>query len=323
MSISTNLGEGSLPFVHEALLYASDHEYLASTSDFIQEGLDQGEPVLVAVPGAKLDLLRPRFRHAPDDRLAFVDMELLGRNPAWIIPAWSDFARPHADSGRAARGIGEPVWPSRSADELAECGRHESLINLAFAEIPGFTLLCPYDISALDEATLAEAHRNHPHVGRSGNTSVSASYRGRIPAWLDEPLSPVPPEAQLLRFEACSIRPVREAAVRHAATLGMNEDRIADLVVAITEAMSNSLRHGGGSGTALLWTDPDGIRCEVRDAGRITDPLAGRVKPPVDQLGGRGLWLMTQLCDLVQIRALPDGQAVRLHLSMQDDRIPA
>ena len=32
------------------------------------------------------------------------------------------------------------------------------------------------------------------------------------------------------------------------------------------------------------------------------------------QPGGYGLWLANQLCDLVQIRSLPAGTAVRLHM---------
>ena len=33
-----------------------------------------------------------------------------------------------------------------------------------------------------------------------------------------------------------------------------------------------------------------------------------------DDGGGWGLWLANQLCDLVQLRTLPDGNVVRLHL---------
>ena len=50
--------------------------------------------------------------------------------------------------------------------------------------------------------------------------------------------------------------------------------------------------------------------CELRDRGRIEDPLAGRRAPGSEQLGGRGLWIANAVCDLVQIRA----GAVRLHM---------
>jgi hypothetical protein len=37
------------------------------------------------------------------------------------------------------------------------------------------------------------------------------------------------------------------------------------------------------------------------------------VRPSLDQSGGWGLWLANQLCDLVQLRELPEGSVVRLH----------
>ncbi|MEA2473452.1 MAG: hypothetical protein QOE06_1367, partial [Thermoleophilaceae bacterium] len=39
--------------------------------------------------------------------------------------------------------------------------------------------------------------------------------------------------------------------------------------------------------------------------------------------GGRGLWLVNQLCDLVQLRSLRDGCAVRLHMALDPDRAAA
>jgi hypothetical protein len=52
----------------------------------------------------------------------------------------------------------------------------------------------------------------------------------------------------------------------------------------------------------------------VRDGGRITRALAGRERPERGQVGGYGLWLANQLCDLVQVRAFAAGGAVRLHV---------
>ena len=38
------------------------------------------------------------------------------------------------------------------------------------------------------------------------------------------------------------------------------------------------------------------------------------VAPPIEQYGGRGLWIVNQLCDLVQIRSAPSGTVVRVHV---------
>jgi hypothetical protein len=65
-----------------------------------------------------------------------------------------------------------------------------------------------------------------------------------------------------------------------------------------------------------MWSDDDCFVVEVSDSGAVTDPLAGRVEPPMDRLGGRGLWLCNQICDLVQIHSNGAGTVIRLHIKM-------
>jgi anti-sigma regulatory factor (Ser/Thr protein kinase) len=61
-----------------------------------------------------------------------------------------------------------------------------------------------------------------------------------------------------------------------------------------------------------VWRDGDALVCEVRDRGQLGDPLAGR-RPTPEQPDGRGLWLVNQLCDLVQLRSSASGTVVRFH----------
>jgi hypothetical protein len=62
-----------------------------------------------------------------------------------------------------------------------------------------------------------------------------------------------------------------------------------------------------------VWTAHSCLVCEVADKGSIDNLLVGRIIPPVDGLGGRGVWMANQLCDLVQIRSGNHGTQVRLH----------
>ena len=95
------------------------------------------------VGSRKLALLREALGERADG-VEFADMEVIGRNPARIIPAWRRFVSDHASgNGGGMRGIGEPIWADRGPDELAECQLHESLINLAFAAADSFRLVCP------------------------------------------------------------------------------------------------------------------------------------------------------------------------------------
>src|SRR5688572_5001209 len=137
-------------FHHEALFYDGDDDFVDRCRLFVEDGLDRDEPVLVMVGSRKLDLLR----HALGDRAGevyFADMEVVGRNPARIIPAWGRFVADQSESpaGAGMRGIGEPIWADRNPDELVECQLHESLLNMAFAAADSFQLICPYDTSAL------------------------------------------------------------------------------------------------------------------------------------------------------------------------------
>jgi hypothetical protein len=61
-----------------------------------------------------------------------------------------------------------------------------------------------------------------------------------------------------------------------------------------------------------MWTEPGAAVVEFTDAGRLTDPLVGRRPPASEQYGGRGVYLVHQLCDLVQVRSTPRGTTVRV-----------
>jgi anti-sigma regulatory factor (Ser/Thr protein kinase) len=86
------------------------------------------------------------------------------------------------------------------------------------------------------------------------------------------------------------------------------------LMLAITEVAGNSLVHGGGMGTVRAWATDGGAVCEIRDRGWIRQPLVGRTRPGLDRESGRGLWMVNQLCDLVQLRSSPAGTVARLHM---------
>ena len=300
-------------FHHVALKYAGPDEFVSEVSAFLRAGIEAGEPAMVMLAPEKIESLRSALGDGAD-HVRFVDMTAVGRNPAWIIPAWREFARENA--GGAMRGVGEPIWAARSAHELVECQRHESLLNYAFADAEGFRLLCPYDTAALDADVIAEAERSHPRIAENGIERYSENYRGgaESAAPSSEPLPEPQTVVHGLPFNAEMVDAVRRAVDRHAIRVGLDDARREDLVLAVNEIATNSVRHGGGYGRLRLWAEDDTLVCEIRDRGRIDAPLAGRVRPQPGQPGGYGLWLAHQVCDLVQVRALPEGGVVRLHM---------
>ncbi|HKF83882.1 MAG TPA: sensor histidine kinase [Solirubrobacterales bacterium] len=296
-------------FQHQALIYGDAGEYLAATLPFLRQGIDAGEDLLVAVGPDQTQLLKNELGREAE-RVRFLDMREVGRNPALIIPLWRDFV--DAGGARGLRGIGEPVWAARSEAALEECQRHESLLNVAFDHGSAWSLLCPYDAASLGDEVLEKVAHSHSVVCRDGVGEESwsfvaeaDSFAGRLPP----PAAPV----ESLDFGLEELSEVRRRVSAAAERAGMDPGGVADLVTAASELAANSVIHGGGSGTLRLWVEEERLLTEVEDGGRIEEPLAGRLRPDVAQDGGRGLWLANQLCDLVQIRSDERGTTVRLH----------
>jgi anti-sigma regulatory factor (Ser/Thr protein kinase) len=302
-------------FCHEALFHDGDAEFLEGAVPFVEDGLRRGEAVMVVVTTPKVELLRSAVGNTAG-RIHLADMTQVGRNPTSIISTWGSLLAEHAAGGRPARGIGEPVWPGRSEAELVECGHHESLLNVAFAGWPAFWLLCPYDTGALDQPVVDEARRNHPTVVNRGSRSRSHAYRGLAGAGavldgrLPEPVWPfvetvIAPEG---------LADVRRFAADQAVAAGFDRRRVQDVVLAVSELATNTVIHGGGHGVLRVWREGDALVHEVRDRGVIREPLVGRQRPAPGQIGGRGLWLVNEVCDLVQLRSSAAGTVVRVHL---------
>jgi anti-sigma regulatory factor (Ser/Thr protein kinase) len=310
---------------HEAFFYDSGDEFYDVTLRFVRQAVDAEQAILVALAAPKIDRLRSELGGL-SDAVLFADMDVMGENPARIIPAWSDFLKSGTRTGGGVRGIGEPIVAGQSPAQLSERHRHEALLNLAFADLEStdFRLLCPYDTSTLDHDTLDEARRTHPLVQEHGTSSPSPDYPGAMA--LAEPcgqtLADPPGPTAWYPFGEGDLAEVRGRVIRHAQEAGMADERLADLVVAVNEIATNSLRYGGLRGELRIWEDSGSLLCEIRDSGSLTDPLVGRQRPPLQAGGGRGLWLANQLCDLVQIRTLGNGTLIRTHSRLHRSDAP-
>jgi anti-sigma regulatory factor (Ser/Thr protein kinase) len=304
-------------FRHEAAFYTGEEDFAERALRFLRDGIAREEPAMVVVAPHKIALLREALG-ADAERVRFEDMGRVGANPARIIPAWTEFVREAGGAERPLRGIGEPVSPERAGGELFECHRHESLLNLAFAHATDFRLLCPYDVGALDPSVVSRAHCTHPLVRDvDGQVHRSTAFHGLATAAepCRAPLPRPPADAQTIPVMPAGLIAMRAVIARRAQRAGVTPQRREDLVLAVNELATNSIRHGGGAGTLTIWETPPGLACEVTDAGLLTDPLAGRVLPEPGQLGNYGLWLVNQLCDLVEQRTLPHGNLVRVWMA--------
>ena len=293
-------------------MYDGPRDLAGRVMPFIEEGLDAGEPTMVALRVDAIEELCDRLGRRAND-VWFVDMAQLGRNPGRIIPAWHDFVDEHGGGERAVRGVGEPVWAGRDGEELVECQLHEALLNVAFADARAFRLLCPYDSRSLPDTVIREACAGHPRIagdGESGLYRGDADLLGPFEAPLPTPDGPL----EVLAYDRDSLAELRAMVGTRALRSGITARHTEDLVFAVNELATNSVRHGGGNGVLRIWANNGALVCEVRDRGRLADPLVGRRRPGRFAEGGWGVYLANQLCDLVQVRSDADGTVVRVHM---------
>jgi serine/threonine-protein kinase RsbW len=91
----------------------------------------------------------------------------------------------------------------------------------------------------------------------------------------------------------------------------LDESVVADVLLALDEAVSNAVRHGSRAGEPVMVTvesDGEWVEMTVRDGGPTPRlPRLPAEPPPVLQTGGRGLWLILQLVDEVRLQRIEDG----------------
>jgi anti-sigma regulatory factor (Ser/Thr protein kinase) len=310
--VTTGLAAPENGFQHEALFYRDDDDFLAGLLPFVREGLERDEVVVVAEPRARLDLLRDALG---DDAPAveLLDMAEVGRNPGRIIGVWDRLLKEHTAAGRRLRGVGEPAFVGRRGTEYLECRLHELLLNSAFDGGVPWRLLCPYDETHLPRAVVRGALHSHPVAGTPAGSRPSPDYAPEEIAGLFAAGLPTPGEGVLRgTYGPADIPATRRTVAQFARRIGLPDDKVEVLELAASELATNSVRHGGGAGSVAMWTTPSAAVVEFHDAGRVTDPLTGRLMPSLEQEGGRGVFLVNQLCDLVQLRSSDRGTTIRI-----------
>ncbi|MBM7775630.1 anti-sigma regulatory factor (Ser/Thr protein kinase) [Actinokineospora baliensis] len=308
----TGLGAGPVAIgaAHTALLYRGAVEYLAGVLPFVRDGVAAGDAVVVAAPAANLALLRDECAaEGFAAEVRWLDMAQVGGNPGRIVPAVL-----HPVLDRSARVVTEVVWPRRSSARYASCLRHEALAN-RLLDGRELRMLCPFDAAVLDDAVVADALATHPGVLDRGGFRTSADYAPDAAlAGLGEVVVE-PPRAESLLVGVNELGKARALVSTKARAHGLSDQRVGDAALVVTELVTNSIEHGGGEATLSVWSADGELVFQVRDGGKLADPLAGLRPAPVDQAHGRGLLLVQTLADLVTIHSAGEGTVVRAHFT--------
>lgn len=117
-------------------------------------------------------------------------------------------------------------------------------------------------------------------------------------------------------FEKGGLVSLRAAVAAHGSRLGLAGDRLDDLLLMAHELASNAIQHGGGRGQLRLSRQEDVIACQVDDWGDgLPDGAdAGLHTPTPGALRGRGLWLVRQLADEIEVRSGATGTSVTVRV---------
>ena len=298
---------------HEAALFDTDDEFVSIVAAFITEGIANGEPVVVVCNERNRLLLDAAV---DPETFVFVAQHSRYTYPAATIGAYQQMLEELVGAGAAQiRLVGEVPHPAtgRRWDQWA---RYESAINVTLNAYPLWAI-CPYDTRLISDPMLTDIVASHPYLAAGGQHTANADYvepieylRGRV--LLDDLLEADPADVELVDPTP---RRARQVVGQMCEGSTLTQTQIADLTLAVSETLANAVLYGVRPIRLLVWREARGCVVRICDGGHgPLDPFAG-LRPVVnpDGVGGLGLWIAHQLCE-VDILRTPDGTTMRLSL---------
>jgi anti-sigma regulatory factor (Ser/Thr protein kinase) len=319
---------GHTGYVHEAVHYASVDELLAVVVPFLRGGVAEGEPAVVTLGERNAALVRSALPPADAARVVFHPGGEMYARPASAIRAYRAMLTELAAGGaHRIRVIGELPRSALGAtwDWWA---RYEAAINHAYAEFPLWSM-CAYDTTTTPAEVLADVARTHPRAAAPGDRHVPIPEYVPPQRFLTEP-RPVVADPLQLTSPPVELKDPSPADARAAVTLVnrtatgtvLDAEKVEDLQLAVTETVTNALRHGRPPVLVRFWAGADRVVVTVTDGGEgPTDPFAGLQAAAHAPLGGLGLWLAHQLCDHVALHREEGGFTVRLISGNPEHRV--
>ncbi|GGP67065.1 MEDS domain-containing protein [Saccharothrix coeruleofusca] len=303
-------------FRHHAAVYTTDEEFLAVAAPFVAEGIELGEPVLVATTPANVESLRSALGTLAGD-FDHAETAYFGRRPPERATAFFRYWQHKVTSAtcRNVRVLAEPLWAGRTRADATAWRRMESGLNVVLAAT-NVWMLCPYDARVVGEEGVTHALMTHPEHVVDGEVITSPHYVE--PAHYADtcdalPLPPRPADARVLPLRG-DLQALRRFIVGRAIGFGLSEENAAMLTVAVGEALA-FLRDDGH---AAMWLADGSLVCELSgaQAGEL-DPFAG-FRPPAlhaPTAPGDGLWVTRQICESVDVRCVEGTVVFRLRVA--------
>ncbi|MGH3506890.1 MAG: anti-sigma factor RsbA family regulatory protein [Nocardioidaceae bacterium] len=301
---------GAIPGSHIALLYRGTRDFVSAVSDFVREGLEADERVMVIAAEEKFALLRTELGDDAD-AVVFEDARSAYRPQARSTLTTLDFVN---ETDRRARVVAERTDGDPTCVEIADYERIEAAANVVYSGHP-ISLLCPYDAAALPESQQVSCLQTHPSILEDRTIRPNSWFMNPRTYIANSTSVPEPPPSAtgLTCDSPGDLAGARSFIELHAGRAGFPGEQGADLAVAASELLTNALIHGDPPRRLYTYVEGPALVFHVHDGGSgPPDPLAG-YGPPVE-LGttGRGLWMARQLCDSIDVSHDLTGTHARL-----------
>lgn len=292
---------------HEAGFYASDEEFLALTVPFLEAGVAAGEPVFARYDDRKTALLRSAL--GDEARMTVLD-PTQHATPARAIEQFRRVVADHVANGAVQVRISGEVPHAGNGGRFEGWDRYESAVNVAWDDLP-IRSLCLYDAATIPDDVRDVVERTHRRLVSADGAVKNPRYES------PDDFAPLAPEADPLESSPPSLElddPTPRQARHAVAGIAGGVDAASrdDLLLCVSEAVTNAHMHGRPPITLRAWAAADRVVVHVGDHGPGPSSwLTGLVPSASAEYGGRGLWIAHQLLDVAYL-SRPGGFTVRL-----------
>ncbi|MDN5917144.1 MAG: sensor histidine kinase [Pseudonocardia sp.] len=290
--------------VHRAVPFADTGHQAEVLSVPLRATLERGDRILAVVDrDCRAELDRTL---GPDAGIEFRTPEHVHNAPPFTVATrWARAAREAtARDGTRMTTVGQLIDGLPGTDP-GYWVRLDVALNQVLDGMP-VTMLCAFpdgeaardDAATLHDALLVDGEEV-PSTTRRDPRDLLAEHPQRPPADLGTPLFEID-------VDLAGLATLRRFVRAEARLSGLGPSRTSDLVLALNEVATNGVEHGSGLPRLRMWRGPDGLTGEVVDTGRTRLPFPGMLAPTSAGVRGRGLWLASELTDVLQVWTADD-----------------
>ena len=295
-------------FLHDALLYDSDEDFLATVVPFLDDGVACGETAILAADPRLSRMVVDAVRE-PDA----VDV-IAGAYEAPLLTLRLNRERFESAAGRT-RLVGQ-IPHAHVRDDWHGWARYEAAVNDCYEPF-AVSGMCPYDTRTTADAVLDDVLLTHPRIAGPHGPTHNWDYvepNAFLALLAEGDVNPL--ERTEPRFVLHDPLPdnVRESVIALGRTAGLCARDRRCLGLAAREVVINAIEHGRPPVRVSGWSDAGRVAVAVRDCGTgPDDPYAGLLP-----LGGSGpsqelgLHIAYSVCDVTMTYS---SDAFTVHLA--------